>query len=154
MMLRIGGSPKSPSLYVCSDGVVLHDSGDPVLPASQTLLPERCGDPWTPIEPSALSMGLPDAIQQLLVVSLTQARLPSPPRIITASGYLQHFTHPLRLIDLSVLFHQLILQPFCLENTAKAFLKMSRCSLTFSNSFRSRLISAFSGLTRPFPLKA
>src|SRR5438445_1154799 len=152
MMLRIGGSPKSPSLHVCSDGGGFHDSSDPVLPASVTLLLEHCGDPWTPIESSALSMDLPDAIQQLLVVSLTQARLTSPPRIITASGYLQHFTHPLSLIDLSVLFHQLMLHPLCLENTAKAFFKMSRCSLTFSNSFRSSLMSAFSGLTRPFPL--
>ena len=105
MMLRIGGSPKSPSLHVCSDGGGFHDSGDPVLPASVTLLPERRCDPRTPIESSALSVDLPDAIQQLLVVSLTQARLTSPPRIITASGYLQYFTHILSLVGLTALFH-------------------------------------------------
>src|ERR1700676_4914089 len=111
MMLRIGGSPKSPSLHFCSYAGGFHDPGDPILPASVTLLLERCCDPWTPIKSSALSMDLPDAIQQLLVVSLTQARRTSPPRIITTSGYLQHFTHILGLVDLSVLFHQLILHP-------------------------------------------
>ena len=153
-MPRIGGPLESPPLHFCPYGGVFHDPGYPVLPASQTLLPEHRCDPRTPIEPSALSVDLPDATQQLLVVSLTGARPTSPPRIITTSGDLQHFTHTLGLVYLSVLFHKLILHRFCLENTAKAFFKMSRSSLTFSNSFRSRLISAFSGLTRPFPVKA
>ena len=47
-----------------------------------------------------------------------------------------------------------ILQLLCLENMAKAFFKMSLSASFFSNCFRNALISASSGVARPFPAKA
>src|SRR5512139_72418 len=153
-MPLIGGTSVSPLLHFPPYRMLSHDPSYSVLPTSNPLLPELRCDPWTPIEPSALSVDLPYLSQQLLIASLTYARLTPLPRIITTPRYLQHSTHTLYLVTLPVLSHKPILHLFRLENTAKAFFKMSLSSFTFSNSLRSLFVPASSGATRPLPTKA
>ncbi len=109
------------------------------------------GDPWAPIELSALSVDLPDMPQQLLIVYPPSARLTIAPCIISASGCFQYCIYASYPVHRSVLFNKPILHLLCLENRAKAFFKMSSLpspSPIPSGAALSPLPPALRGLSR------
>jgi hypothetical protein len=122
-MLCIGGPPESPSLHVCSQRVLSHDPGHPVLPASETLRVELRPDTGTPIKPPALLMNCSYAGKQFLILFLTDARLTGPPCIVSAPGHPQHRAHALNGVVRSLFFYELVFHHCRFEN-AKAFFKI------------------------------
>ena len=152
-MPGIRGLPEPP-LHFCPNPVFFHEPGDPVLPALGPLLSQLLCYPRAAVNSSVLLIDLLDPAQQQLILSPSFTRFSIPPRVITTARNPQDLAHLGKPVRVPVIFQKQVLHQLRLENTLKAFFKISRSSLTSSRSFWRRFSSASSGFSFPVPTKA
>src|SRR5262245_11814566 len=99
-------------------------------------------------------MNLTDLFEQNLITPTALGLLANSPVIVPTAANLQNLAHPLDRKLFTLSSDKGVLHLSSLAKYAAAFFRMSRSSLTRSNSLRSRLSSSLMAGPRPFPGKA
>src|SRR5512135_2625489 len=131
-----------------------HQARHAIAAARHTALLQGLVDPGTAIALIAFAVDSGNLSGQLPIGLRSGARRSLAPRVVATAGARQDTTQHREAVLTGIIRDELVLHRTRRENTAKAFFKMSRSSVTSSRSRRSRASSLSASLSFPLPGKA
>jgi hypothetical protein len=131
-----------------------HQTRHTVLSTHDPLCPQLGMNAWTAIDLPSQLIGLANVLGQSLILPLAMTGFAFAPGVIATFRNSQHTTHRFHGILLLMVLNKPIPPLYVLENTMKAFFKISRCWRVTSSSRLRRRSSSSWAVWWPLPGKA